>query len=403
MKVLYIIRLFSGFESSINKSKWAPTGVPTIYKALEGFEKNFDLHVILNKKHGYSILKKNKSRRIKFNNFKNEFQILKNIDLKFFSKKINKILTEIYQILYHLKIFYNTKPDIIYFDNSNIISSFIFTNFFKKPTFLRIMGVNPIMKNYYKERDIKSWIYKRLYNSKFHSVIATQDGSGTERWMKKAININSNQYILINGVNKEKINKKENQSKTINFCFIGKLEKQKGINEFINTAIKFLNKDKKAKFTIVGEGSLFQEISSKISINNFQKEIDLIRHLDHKKIYDLLNRIDVYVSLNKYGNLSNTNLEAISLNKAMVILDSDKESEIDLFVDEFLPPNSVIRIDRNNIEESLFKTFVKISENKRVVSNLSKNIKLISNKLEPWDDRINKEIKIILKAYVRKT
>ena len=87
----------------------------------------------------------------------------------------------------------------------------------------------------------------------------------------------------------------------------------------------------------------------------------------------------------------------------MVILDSDKESEIDLFVDEFLPLNSVIRIDRNNIEESLFKTFVKISENKRVVSNLSKNIKLISNKLEPWDDRINKEIKIILKAYERKT
>jgi hypothetical protein len=113
-------------------------------------------------------------------------------------KKQIKILTEIYQILYHLKIFYYSKPDIIYFDNSNIISSFIFTKFFKKPTLLRIMGVNPTMKNYYKERNIKPWIYKRLYNSKFHSVVATQDGSGTERWMKKAININSNQYILIN-------------------------------------------------------------------------------------------------------------------------------------------------------------------------------------------------------------
>jgi glycosyltransferase involved in cell wall biosynthesis len=265
------------------------------------------------------------------------------------------------------------------------------------------MGVNPTMKNYYKERNIKPWIYKRLYNSKFHSVVATQDGSGTERWMKKAININSNQYILINGVNKEKINTKKNHSNIINFCFIGKLEKQKGINEFINTAIKFLNEDKRAKFTIVGDGSLFEEILSKISINNFQKEIDLIRHLDHRKIYNLLNRIDVYISLNKYGNLSNTNLEAISLNKAMIILDSDKELEIDLFVDEFLPQNSVIRIDRNNIEESLFKAFVKISENKRVVSNLSKNIKPISNKLESWEDRIIKEIKIILKAYERKT
>jgi hypothetical protein len=31
-----------------------------------------------------------KQKKIKFNNFKNEFQLLKNIDLKIFSEKTNK-------------------------------------------------------------------------------------------------------------------------------------------------------------------------------------------------------------------------------------------------------------------------------------------------------------------------
>ena len=40
MKILYICRIFSGLELSIKSRRWKPTGVPTIYKILEYFDKS---------------------------------------------------------------------------------------------------------------------------------------------------------------------------------------------------------------------------------------------------------------------------------------------------------------------------------------------------------------------------
>ena len=50
-----------------------------------------------------------------------------------------------------------------------------------------------------------------------------------------------------------------------------------------------------------------------------QEAISFYEYLEHAQVYELFKKLDIYVSLNKYGNLSNTNLEAISLEKAMII------------------------------------------------------------------------------------
>ena len=39
MKILYLCRLFDGFETSLLKRKWIPSGVPTIYKLIEKLDK----------------------------------------------------------------------------------------------------------------------------------------------------------------------------------------------------------------------------------------------------------------------------------------------------------------------------------------------------------------------------
>src|SRR3989338_6442970 len=39
MRVLYACRLFTGFEHSLFTGKWAPTGVPTIYKMIEALDR----------------------------------------------------------------------------------------------------------------------------------------------------------------------------------------------------------------------------------------------------------------------------------------------------------------------------------------------------------------------------
>ena len=46
VKLLIILRLFTGLEKSIIKKKWEPTGVPTIYKFLEKVDKVFHCRII---------------------------------------------------------------------------------------------------------------------------------------------------------------------------------------------------------------------------------------------------------------------------------------------------------------------------------------------------------------------
>ena len=403
MKILYISRLFTGLEQVIVEEKWIPTGVPTIYKIIEELNERSELQLILNRKIGYYRNKHLKKTKIKLDRFKKPIIVYDYIQFNFSPSFFNKLLTEIYQSFLHIYQFLKIRPDIVYIDNSNIVSAAILSRVSNVPVIFRVMGVYPVMKNYLKKNNLISKLYLKLYNSPFNTVIGTEDGSGTKEWMKRVINKKSNQHTLINGVKKEKLNLFSNKNKKFKICFIGKLEKAKGADVFFSSALKFISDSKNVQFIMVGSGSLYNGISHEIQQKKLENEFKLIRHLEHNDIYKLLDEIDLYVSLNKYGSLSNVNLEAISMNKAMVILNSDKKTETDLFVDKFIPKNAVIRIDRDNIENELISVFHEIMNDNKLIDKLKNNIKYVSSKLESWEDRINKEINIILKAYERKT
>lgn len=403
MKILYISRLFTGLEQVINDEKWIPTGVPTIYKIIEELNERSELQLILNRKIGYYRNKHLKKTKIKLDRFKKPIIVYDYIQLNFLPSFFNKLLTEIYQSFLHIYQFLKLKPDIVYIDNSNIVSAAVLSRVSSVPVIFRVMGVYPVMKNYLKKNNLISKIYLKLYNSPFNTVIGTEDGSGTKEWMKRVINKKSNQHTLINGVKKEKLNLFSNKNKKFKICFIGKLEKAKGADVFFNSALKSISNSKNIQFIIVGSGSLYNGISHEIKQKKLENEFKLIRYLEHNDIYKLLDEIDLYVSLNKYGSLSNVNLEAISMNKAMIILNSDWKTETDLFVDKFIPKNAVIRIDRDDIENELIRVFNELSNNKKLINELKKNIKNVSSKLKSWDNRINQEINIILKGYETKT
>ena len=45
-KLLIILRLFTGIETSIINQKWSPTGIPTVYKFIEKADKKFNCRII---------------------------------------------------------------------------------------------------------------------------------------------------------------------------------------------------------------------------------------------------------------------------------------------------------------------------------------------------------------------
>ena len=398
MKILYISRLFTGLEQTVLEKKWIPTGVPTIYKVIEALDSQFNLFLVFNQKIGYYRNKKFNYGKININGIKNNVVLNRKIRLNIFPKKINIIITELYHLIKSILIVIKIRPDIIYIDNANVISASFFSRLSNIPICLRIMGVYPVMKSYYESNDLISKFYKYLYSSPFNLIIGTQDGTGTEFWLDQAANKKTIKKILINGVNKiskNDFNNIDSKKDKIHVGFIGKLEKAKGADLFIDSCINYLKKRNDIKFYVVGSGSLFNFLNKKVKNLNLDNSIKFYEYLEHNQLYELFKKLDIYVSLNKYGNLSNTNLEAISSEKAMIILNSDLKTKTDIFVDSFIPDNAVYRIDRNDIVNSLVNALTFFSKNPEKILFYSKNISLVSKKLKSWENRIEEEINLL--------
>lgn len=406
-KILYYSHLFSGLETSIIKKKWSPTGAPTIYKILEELDQKFNLTIILCLKNREEIYDSRKIKKLKVDKLKADIFVVP----FFFRKKniLTKIISELIQFIIFYKIYLNIGPKIIYLSNSNILQLPLINFFTRSKRILRIMGVYDNMKQLseinFSLLKLKSAYLKYCYSIFNDHTIITQDGSGSEIWVKKTLKNNSNFSIMLNGVTEninlptkkvivDKYNIKLFIEKKI-ILFVGRLEEKKGINEFINS-IKNLSKLRDDfSVIIIGSGPLENKIFN--FINNYPyKNIINIKKIPHNEINFFFNSAYIYVSLNKRGNLSNTNLEALNNNCAMIIPSSQEHKDIDIYTDAFLDSNSVLRIKNDDIEKSLTKKLDYILSNDLKINKIKNDISnLILPKLISWDNRINDEFEII--------
>ena len=404
MKVLYCTRIFSGLEKSLVEKKWKPTGVPTIYKLLEKLEKNSDLNIFFLSKDSSnnhkSIWTTKHNVKINLKGFKNNLEIISGY--KYFNflllKKLKIFLREIRQLIFLYIKYKQIKPDIIYFDNSNVLFASLFAKYSKSKVVLRIMGVYPFMKNVIKKDTIKNKIFYKAYSSKYSLVICSQDGSGVEPWLNNIINKQTQISILMNGVDLNipvyKNVHNLNQSK-FRILFIGKLESYKGADIFIDSIIKFDEiYHNNLEGIIIGTGSLEQKIKNKIDRLGKKELFKFESKISHEEIYNYHYKSDIYVSLNKYGNLSNANLEAINATNCILMPEPDIKSYTDVYTKEFLR-DSVIYVSRKDTLNDLVNIYKKLYKDRKKILEYKNRIKLKKINLISWDERINKELEIL--------
>ena len=266
------------------------------------------------------------------------------------------------------------------------------------------MGIYPDMIDLENRFNINSLIQKFCYKSKFSAIICTEDGSPGIFWMKKFIN-EIPKFLLIGGYDQQedKIIKKKIKSK-IKVLFLGRLEETKGCLEFIDSAIDLANNyPSRFHFYVIGKGSLEKKIKKEIKNNNLEKHFTLKKNILHKNLYRIYNEIDIYVSLNKLGSLSNSNIEAFSFYKCIIILESDNEKQIDLSTENIIPKEFVIRISRKNVRSDLKKQLLKLSNNKSLINQYENNVKKKFKTIFPtWDDRIRNEVNLIKNCIAKK-
>ncbi len=394
-KVLYIARIFSGLEVSINNNFWNPSGVPTIYKLIEALDKDFELKIIFTEKNKeQNIILKKDNFNYSLNGLKANIVLLHSYK-KTFLHKYFFIIIEFIQFLKIIKISLFYKPDVIYIGNANIWTG-AFLKIIGYKTIFRVMGVYDAMRYVYKKNNIKNLILRFSYLVKYNALIFTQDGSGIENWQKKATK-SVNLFNLINGVPNipKHIIEKNFSTNKINILFLGRLEPMKGIIEFLSIADQLTKKFDNVKINILGSGILEKKIEEFI-VNNQQIEVNFIKVLEHNKVVNFIKNMDIYISINKRGNLSNATLECISQGLVTFVLNEDKKTEKDYFTNKFLPDNIFFKIDRQYIVESAVKQIAKLIENTNLINKHKfETLEFAKKNLILWENRIQSEMNII--------
>ena len=242
------------------------------------------------------------------------------------------------------------KPDLIYIDHGNIWTAGLLARCVRTPVVLRVMGVYPAMRGALTGNRITQRYLRWCYRAPYSAVICTQDGSGIEPWLDTAIRAGVPVHKLINGVdalNTETVSDPRILNipvEAIVVMFLGKLEHEKGALQFAQGFVAAVRSNPQLHALIVGTGSLKEEMVGILERADIINNVTLIERLPHGQVMSALKRADIYVSLNRFGNLSNANLEAMRAGVAMIFPGSQPCTGIDLATDAIIPSHVVKRI-----------------------------------------------------------
>ena len=406
MKILFALRLYSGLENSVINEKWRPSGIPTIYKLLEGLDKKHEIKVLLLHKipnqMQYSKYKEKYNKRVLFSEFKGSFEIISSIYTNKRSlNKFQRVIEELNHFKKILKFIRMENPDLIYIDNSNIWSAGLISRIRNTPVVLRLLGIYPyIAKLSLKNLNVYQRILKWLFKAPFAMVINTNDGSGKNIYVKKLLKKNTNYQLLLNGVdipklNVNKVSQKLNIDKKKLVClFISKLETYKGCLIFVDTMIEAMRKGMKLHAIIIGEGSEKQKIEKIIFNEKLTQNFTVIDNIPHNEIFYYHSISDIYISLNQLGNISNTNLEAIKFGQ-VVIFPSELDNETDGEDIKIFGDKNILWIKNAYDKVGLINHLKKINKDRTILTSYKNKILTMSKSLPSWEERINKEVLLL--------
>ncbi len=204
------------------------------------------------------------------------FQNIQKLKVKFLDIPINRKrfspFDDLKLIFFFLKIFYIEKPDFFLgFTHKINIYGGLAAKILNIKSIINITGLGTAFIENNVFTKIVVFFYKIALGK--NNVSFFQNKDDRNLFIKKKLVQKKNSFLIPgSGIDLKKytVSKKKISKKNINFLFIGRLLKDKGILEFINVA-KEVKKNKKIRATFSVIGSIDSKNSSSISYNDYLK------------------------------------------------------------------------------------------------------------------------------------
>lgn len=398
-RILYVCRLYSGFENGLKDGVWQPKGAPTIAKMIEHLDTDprFETRVVLTCKDYGSSWVESRDKILTVKGLNRPLWVLAG-DAYFpawlwkFRTKLNDI-RQLYRIW---TIFHSFKPDLVYFDRVNILPAACFARLSKTPVIWRVMGVLEQMRQHLASPSWRSALMRFLFKSPFSAVICTLDGSGGGSWMDRALSPKTQKHLLINGVDfsLEPQPAAALPEDKVKVLFAGRLEGIKGFPEFVDAMLNAMQLDSRIHAVVVGEGPLRTEMEQRIQKIGKAQAFSFLGSLSPAQLRYVRQSCDIYVSLNKQGNLSNVNLEALSDGMACIVPSAQMQSGIDVDTGQIVPDDVFLRFGKVGETQKLVDAILYLSDSGERLSFSEKAGALSRRILPSWDMRVQQEIAI---------
>tara|TARA_B100000963_G_scaffold175469_1_gene152546 strand:- start:9097 stop:10215 length:1119 start_codon:yes stop_codon:yes gene_type:complete len=321
------------------------------------------------------------SSRAKFRDIQNKNLFL--INLKFSSHNTNFFL----EIILLLKIFFiylKIKPDfVLHFTIKPNIYGSVIAKILKIKSINNITGLGNVFLSKNKLRFFYLFLYKLSIKKSFHNFFQNKSDLRYFRF-KKIINSSINNYSIIPGsgidLSRYTFQKYPDLNK-LNFLYVGRLIKQKGIVEFIEAAKQIKSKFKNCNFIVAGDFE--KENSSSVSIQYFENAIKN-KHIEYlgyiNNIKNIIKKCHVIVLPSYREGLSHSLLLSAAIGRPLIASHTPGCREL------ILEGNNGFLIRSKNVDSLIYKIskFINLSNEKKIIMG-NNSRKLVIDK---FDERI---------------
>ncbi len=402
-----VVGVYTGLAESLATGAWRPRGVPAVYRLLEGLAARRDLEP------SYVFLSRD---------FDARFSAAKRVSIAPLGDRVwvlpwrrwplldrlglGNTMRELEQALRVLFIALRSRPDAAYCANTAFVGASLLARLGIAPVLLRFLGLFPVHREIAEQRGhaVARW----LYRAPFVRAICTLEGSGAEFYLPKLLAPGVPHDVLLNGVDRPKIDRNAVDALRRQYGsggkpiigFVGRLEPSKGCDDFVEALVR-LEKLRPGSFSglIVGDGAMRPQLEQRVAETGLSSRVRFAGAIPHDAVANHLGAIDVYVSLNSFGNLSNANLEAMAAGLCMVVVAGEPRDHIDEATDKLIPASVVQRVPREGLADGLAQALAGLLDQPGEIAQRAEATRqLAATLLTDWNERVEYEISLILAA-----
>jgi glycosyltransferase involved in cell wall biosynthesis len=400
VRILLLIRLYSGLERSIRDRIWRPAGVPTIYKLIEALDAEGEDYRVVFAAKGASGWTTVDDVRVEIAGIGQPVVVLAGeAVIPRWLGRFRWIANDLRQTWAMVRIWRRERPDLVYCDRSTAWAAGLLARWQRARTVVRLMGISPGLRAQLRSSRPTGLLTRWAFRAPFAAVVCTQDGSNAPFWLDRIVRPGVKVWNLLNGCDPADavaVADPPLRPRTT-VLFVGRLDPLKGCDEFVAAFLKArLHAVDRLRAVIIGDGQRATALRAAVARAGAEADVTFTGLLAHRDVLGFYRQADIYVSLNQMGNLSNANLEAMRAGCCVIFAKSDPQTGRDLDTDELLPPDTVYRIPSGDDVEALAAALLYLHAHPDERRARGHRIKTIADgAVRFWPERIAAELSIL--------